>query len=311
MQSRLGADARVEYVAGVADCRTADTSGIQAAVDAAARAEVAVLFVGEPWNISGECRSRAFLELPGAQGELVARVAATGTPLVLVVMTGRPLTIGAQCAQAQAVLCAWQTGTMAGPATADLLFGDVAPSGKLPISFPRTVGQIPVYYAYKNTGRPPKQDRKGIPTGTPLDPVDYDASYLDVEVTPEFPFGFGLSYTTFEYSDVAVTPSRAAVGEPVVVRAKVRNTGKVAADEVVQLYVRDVVGSVTRPVRELKGFQRVSLLPGESRSVELTLDAQALAFVRADGEERPEAGKFELFVGGDSRAPLGAELTLV
>lgn len=311
LRERLGAGVQLERALGVADCRTTDTSGIQAAVDAAARAEVALLFVGEPWNISGECRSRAFLELPGAQAELVERVAATGTPLVLVVMTGRPLTIGKQCGQAQAVICAWQTGTLAGPATVDLLFGDVAPSGKLPITFPRTVGQIPVYYAYKNTGRPPKLDRKGIPTGTPLDPVDYDASYLDVEVTPEFPFGFGLSYTTFEYSDVMVTPSRAAVGEPVVVSAKVRNTGSVVGDEVVQLYVRDLVGSVTRPVRELKGFQRVSLRPGESRTVELTLGADALAFVGADGERRPEAGKFQVFVGGDSRAPLGAELTLV
>ena len=191
------------------------------------------------------------------------------------------------------------------------MLGDVAPSGKLPISFPRTVGQIPVYYSYKNTGRPPKHERKQIPTGTPLDPVDYDASYLDVEVTPEFPFGFGLSYTTFEYTALEVSPSRAKLGTTIQVRAQVRNTGAVAGDEVAQLYVRDLVGSVTRPVRELKGFQRVSLAPGESRTLQFSLTPEALAFCGADMQEGAEAGKFQLFVGGDSRAALGAELTLV
>jgi beta-glucosidase len=311
LKARLGEGVRIEHAAGLPDCRSADESGIQAAVDAAARCDVSVLFVGEPANISGECRSRAFLDLPGAQAHLVARVAATGKPLVLVVMTGRPLTIGDACAQAQAVICAWQTGTMAGPALADVLLGDIAPSGKLPISFPRTVGQIPVYYGYKNTGRPPKQDRKQIPTGTPLDPVDYDASYLDVEVTPEFPFGFGLSYTTFEYGAVELSSNQAKVGQTIKVRAQVRNVGAVSGDEVVQLYVRDLVGSVTRPVRELKGFQRIRLTPGQSRTVEFTLTAEDLAFCGADMSHAVEPGKFQIFVGGDSRAALGAELTLV
>jgi beta-glucosidase len=311
LRARLGDGVKLEYVAALPDCRSGDASGIQAAVDAAARSDVALLFVGEPANLSGECRSRAFLELPGIQAELVARVAAAGKPVVLIIMAGRPLTIGAVCAQAQAVLYNWQTGTMAGPALADILFGDVAPSGKLPISFPRTVGQVPVYYAHKNTGRPPKQDRPQIPTGTPLDPVDFDASYVDVEVTPEFPFGFGLSYAKFEYGSVQVTPARVRQGETVRVRAELRNTGAAAGVEVVQLYVRDRVGSVTRPVRELKGFQRVALAPGQSQTVELELPTAALAFTDADLQERVEPGKFEIFVGGDSRAPLGAELELV
>lgn len=311
LRTRLGDDVRVEHVAALPDCRSTDDSGVQAAVEAAARCDVTLLFVGEPANISGECRSRAFLDLPGIQGELVSRIAATGKPLVLIVMAGRPLTIGRECGLAQAVLYGWQTGTMAGPALADVLLGDVAPSGKLPISFPRTVGQVPVYYAHKNTGRPPKEDRRQIPTGTPLDPVDFDASYIDVEVTPEFPFGFGLSYAKFEYGSVQVSPAQVRKGEAIRVQAELRNTSSVAGVEVVQLYVRDLVGSLTRPVRELKGFQRVALAPGESTTVEFTLTTEALAFCGADLLQRAEPGKFEIFVGGDSRAPLGAHLELV
>lgn len=311
LRARLGQGVRVEHVAGLPDCRSSDESGIQAAVDAALAADVTLLFVGEPANLSGECRSRAFLDLPGSQGELCARLAATGKPLVLVVMAGRPLTIGEVCAQANAVLYAWHPGTMAGPALADVLLGDVAPSGKLPISFPRTVGQVPVYYAHKNTGRPPKQDRKQIPTGTPLDPTDFDASYLDVEVTPEFPFGFGLSYAKFEYDQLEVTPNQARAGDAIRIRVQLRNASDVPGDEVVQLYVHDRVGSLTRPVRELKGFQRVSLAPGERKCVEFTLTTDALGFCGADMVGRAEPGEFQIFVGGDSRAPLGGALVLV
>jgi beta-glucosidase len=168
-----------------------------------------------------------------------------------------------------------------------------------------------VYYAHKNTGRPPKQDRRQIPTGTPLDPVDFDASYIDVEVTPEFPFGFGLSYAKFEYGRVQVSPLQVKAGEAIRVQAELRNTGAVAGVEVAQLYIRDLTGSLTRPVRELKGFQRVALAPGESKTVEFTLTTEALAFCGADLLQRAEPGKFELFVGGDSRAPLGAQLELV
>jgi beta-glucosidase len=311
LRARLGEGARLEHVAGLPDCRSSDTRGIQAAEEAARRADVVLLFLGEPANISGECRSRAFLDLPGAQAELLRRVAAVGRPVVLIVQAGRPLCIGEACSQARAVLYAGHLGTMTGPALANLLFGDVSPSGKLPISFPRTVGQVPVYYAHKNTGRPPKTDRKGIPTGTPLDPVDFDASYLDVEVTPEFPFGFGLSYASFEYGPVELTPPRATREDTIRIRVSLRNSGSVTADEVAQLYVRDLVGSLTRPVRELKDFQRVTLAPGESKTLEFTLTAQALAFCGADMVEQAEPGKFQIFVGGDSRAPLCAELELV
>jgi beta-glucosidase len=310
LRARLADTTRIEHVPALPDCRSTDESGIPAAVEAAARADVALLFLGEPANLSGECRSRAFLDLPGAQSQLLSRVAATGKPVVLIIMAGRPLAIGEACAKSGAVLYAWHPGTMAGPAIVDLLTGDAVPSGKLPISFPRTVGQVPIYYAHKNTGRPPKH-RKGIPTGTPLDPTDFDASYLDVEVTPELPFGFGLSYSSFEHGNVEVTPARATQNDTIRVRAELRNSGDVPAVEVVQLYVRDVVGSLTRPVRELKGFERVALLPGERKTVEFTLTAASLAFHGPDGVARPEPGKFQVFVGGDSRAVLGAVFELV
>jgi len=311
LRERLGALTRVEHVPGLPDARSFDTSGFEAAVDAVKNAEVAIAVLGEDGNISGECRSRAYLELPGAQAALLERLAATGTPLVLVVMAGRPLALDRELAHARAVVYAWHPGTMGGPGIVDVLFGDVPPSGKLPITFPRTVGQVPIYYNHKNTGRPPKGTERGVPRGTPLDPVDMVASYLDVEVTPQFPFGFGLSYTTFEYSDVQVTPSRAKLGERFEVSATVANTGERGGTEVVQLYVHDRVGSVTRPVRELKGFIKLSLKPGESQRVRFTLHGAELAFAGQDLVSRPEAGLFDVYVGGDSQARASAELELV
>jgi beta-glucosidase len=226
-------------------------------------------------------------------------------------MAGRPLTLDRELSQASAVLYAWHPGTMHGPAIVDVLFGDVPPSGKLPISFPRAVGQVPIYYNYKNTGRPPKGAQRGVPRGTPLDPVDMVASYLDVEVTPQFPFGFGLSYTRFEYADVQVSKSRMSFSEPFEVSATVKNAGARAGTEVVQLYVRDRVGSVTRPVRELKGFTKISLAPGESQRVSFALSAADLAFSGLDLMVAPEAGMFDVYVGGDSRADAAAEFELV
>jgi beta-glucosidase len=311
LKERLGPNTELHVAAGLPSCRSLDTAGFDEAVRAAERSDAVLLFLGEDANLSGECRSRAFIELPGAQLALLERLAATKRPIVLVIMAGRPLVMGAACDLAKSVLYAWHPGTMGGPALVDVLFGEAPPSGKLPITFPRTVGQVPIYHAAKNTGRPPQHEFKGIPTGTPLDPVGYDASYLDVEVTPQFPFGFGLSYTTFTYDALTVAPSKAKVGEPTVVRVRVANSGKADGVEVAQLYVRDLVGSVTRPVRELKAFRRVTLSAGESTVVEFVLTAEDLAFPGRDMATVTEAGKFAVFVGGDSQASLTAEFELV
>ncbi len=310
LRDRLRDAVTIEFAPGIPDCRSSDRGGFAEAVAAARRAEVVLVCLGEIANMSGEARCRAFLDLPGVQTDLLRELSETETPIVLVVMAGRPLVIGAECKLARAVLYAWHGGTMAGPGLADVLLGDVAPSGKLPVTFPRTVGQIPIYYAHKNTGRPPQDDGKRIPTGTPLDPRGMNSSYLDVEASPEFPFGFGLSYTTFDYDRLSVSPLRTPVGGSVTVTARVTNAGRLAGDEVVQLYVRDLVGSVTRPVRELKGFTRVHLAPGESTQVEFVVTSQMLAFPGRDMSSTTESGKFQVFVGGDSRATLTTEFEL-
>jgi beta-glucosidase len=310
LRNRLGDDVEIYPAKGIEDHRTGDRSGFAAAVEAAEKADVVLVFVGEPATLSGECRSRAFLDLPGLQQELLECLAKTGKPLVITFLAGRPLIIGPACSLASAVLYAWHPGTMGGPAIVDVLVGDVAPSGKLPVSFPRTVGQIPIYYNGKNTGRPPTARRRGIPVGTPLDPEGFESSYIDVDVAPEFPFGFGLSYTEFEYSNLRVSPSRGKVGEPTTVSFQLKNVGDTPGVEVAQVYVRDRVASVTRPVRELKRFERVSLAPGEARTIEASLTEFDLSFCGRDMTSTIEPGVFDVFVGGDSRATLTATFEL-
>ncbi len=310
LKERL-AGCQLSYIPALPDCRSHDSSGFDEAARVVRDAELAVVVVGEDANLSGEAKSRAFLGLPGAQLELLERLAATGTPLVVIIMAGRPLLIDAVCQQAKAVLFAYHPGTMAGEALVDLLFGDVSPSGKLPSSLPRAEGQIPVYYAHKNTGRPARTDRKGVPTGTPLDPVDFDSSYIDLEVTPLFPFGYGVSYTTFAYDELEVSPRRAKVGEPVRVEVRLTNTGARRGTETVQLYVRDLVASVTRPVRELKAFRRVDLSPGEQRTLAFELTGEQLSFVGREMRRSVEPGTFRVFVGGDSSATLAVDFELV
>ncbi|HXN33458.1 MAG TPA: beta-glucosidase BglX [Polyangiaceae bacterium] len=306
LRERCGRDIQIHHAKGVEDCRTHDRSGFGAAIEAAKKADVVLAFVGEPANLSGECRSRAFLDLPGVQQELLECLAEVGRPIVVTVLAGRPLTIGRTCELAQAALYAWHPGTMGGPAIVDLLTGDVAPSGKLPVSFPRAVGQIPIYYNAKNTGRPATSHARGIPIGTPLDPEGFESSYIDVDVTPEFPFGFGLSYSSFEYFDLRVTPSRGKIGSSATIAFQMKNAGDVPGVDVAQLYVRDRVATVTRPVRELKRFERVSLARGETKTIEFAITTQDLGFWGRDMRFTVEPGVFDIFVGGDSRAGLGA-----
>jgi beta-glucosidase len=256
---------KVLYAKG-ADVQGTDTSGFTEAVNLASEADAVVLILGEHHGMSGEATSRSTLDLPGMQLELAKAVHATGKPVVVVLMNGRPLSITWLAEHVPAILEAWFLGVQMGPAVADVLFGDVSPSGKLPVTFPRAVGQVPIYYNHKNTGRPPS-------------PTDFFTSkYLDLPWTPLYPFGHGLSYTTFAYRNLRLSALTLRPSDTLTVRVNVTNTGARAGDEVVQLYIRDEVASVTRPVKELRGFQRISLGPGETRTVTFTLDADDLAF---------------------------------
>ena len=311
----LGGDVDVRVARGLESSRCKKHDGFEDAVDIARTSEVALMFVGEESILSGEAHCRADIDLPGNQVKLIEAVAATGTPVVLVVMAGRPLTLGNIIDHVAAVLYAWHPGTMGGPAVVDLLFGIESPSGKLPVSFPRMVGQIPIYYSKKNTGRPPSAD-----TVTHIDDIDgralqtslgMSAFHLDAGFTPLFPFGFGLSYSRFEYSDIAISSERIVYGEAIEITAILRNTGDFEAEEVTQLYIRDLVGNVTRPVKELKGFQRVRLSPGQSQTVSFTLRTEDLAFYNRNMELVTEPGEFHVWIGGSSEAQLRAKFELL
>ncbi len=314
LRDAFGDGAEIDYAAGAGHDLSDDASGIAKAVELAKESDVVLLFVGEDATLSGEARSRAEIGLPGAQCELVRRVAEVGTPVVMVVLAGRPLTIGDECDLADAVLYAWHPGTMGGPAIVDILLGVAAPSGKLPVTFPKSVGQIPLYYAHPNTGRPSPPDfQPWIETGGAdlPEPFRYRSNYVDSDPFPLFPFGFGLSYTTFAYDDIEVGTEKLRPGQIQVVRAQVTNTGDRTGVETVQLYVRDLVASTVRPVRELKAFRRVTLKPGQSKVVEFALPTEELSYVDAQGKRKLEPGRFTVWVGGDSTAELSAEFELV
>jgi beta-glucosidase len=267
---------------------SADRAAIAESVEHAKQADAIVLVVGETGAMSGEAASRTSLSLPGRQLDLAERLIATGKPVAVVLVNGRPLAIPEVAARAPAILEAWFPGTEAGHAVADVLFGKVNPGGKLPVTFPRTVGQVPIYSAHKSTGRPPSEKEK------------YTSKYLDAHWTPLFPFGHGLSYTTFALSDLAVSPATIPSSGSVAVSVNVRNTGSRPGDEVVQLYVEDVVASVTRPIAELKGFERVTLAPGQSRKVTFTLDPSELGLYDENMKWVVEPGEIRVRVSNSS-----------
>jgi beta-glucosidase len=298
MRERAGAGTTVLHAPGTG-LTNGDTSGIAAAVALARRADVTVLVVGEPDTMSGEGGSRTRLDLPGAQERLQQAVVATGRPVVLVLMNGRPLVLSWAAEHVPAILETWFLGVETGHAIADVLFGDVNPSGRLPVTFPRTVGQIPIYYNAKNTGRPAAESQH------------YTSKYLDVPNTPLYPFGYGLSYTTFAYRDLQLRAARLGPADTLVVTVTVANTGARPGTEVVQLYVRDEVGSVTRPLRELKGFRRVGLEAGAARTVEFRVPVQDLGVWGSSMKFAVEPGTFRVFVGPNSTAELGAGFEVV
>lgn len=311
----LAGDAfEVRWASGMSSSRSRDHDGHHKAVKIAAESDVAIMFMGEESILSGEAHCRAEIDLPGSQEALINEVAATGTSIVLVVMAGRPLTLGSVLDKVSAVLYAWHPGTMGGPAIIDLLFGVAMPSGKLPVSFPRLVGQVPIYYARKNTGRPPSHENI-----THIDEIDgraaqtslgMSAFHLDAGFTPQFPFGFGLSYTHFDYREFERSAESIAMGETITLSATVQNCGSREAEEVVQLYIRDLAGNVTRPVRELKGFRRVPLAPGESKRVSFEIHTDELAFHNRKMELVTEPGGFHAWIGGDSNAHLWTEFEI-
>ena len=306
-----GKDA-VVYAPGLEYSRDKNVQGIAEAVEAAKNADVVVMVAGEEAVLSGEAHSRADISLPGAQTKMIEELKATGKPLVLVIMTGRPMTVAYEASLADAVLYTFHGGTMAGPAIANLLSGKSVPSGKLPVSLPKMVGQEPLYYNHKNTGRP----ASGMVL---IDDIPLEASqtstgctsyYLDAGDGPAFPFGYGLSYTTFEYGDVRLSAASMGKDGKIEATCTVKNTGSVAAAETVQLYVRDLIGSLIRPVKELKGFRQIELEPGESQTVTFDITSETLKYFNHALEYVCEPGNFDVMIGPNSRDLKQARFTL-
>jgi len=276
-----------------------DKSGFNSAKNAARNADIVVMVLGEDGFQSGEGRSRTKIDLPGVQQELLEEVYKVNKNIVLVLMNGRPLNINWADKNIPSIVEAWQLGTQTGNAIAQVLYGDYNPSGKLPMTFPRSVGQIPVYYNYKNTGRPgPKNEV-------------FWSHYNDEVNTPLYPFGYGLSYTTFEYSNIAIDNKILKKNNSINVSVELKNTGKFKGKEVVQLYIKDRYASVTRPVRELKGFEMIELNPGESKTVSFEISESLLRFYSANEVWESEPGIFDIFIGTDSNASLQENFKLI
>ena len=287
IKAKVSPQTKVTYAKGC-DVLGDSDAGFAEAVASARQADVALVFVGEAKEMVGEAASRSTLDLPGRQMDLVKAIQATGKPTIVVLINGRPPTIGWIVENVPAVLEAWMAGTEGGNAIADVLFGDVNPGGKLPVTFPRTVGQVPIYYNHMNTGRPPEPSTR------------YNSKYLDLPWTPQFPFGFGLSYTQFKITNLQLSDASIARNGQLKVSVEVQNVGKRAGDQVVQLYIRDIAASMTRPVKELKGFKRISLKPGETQRIEFTLGPEHLGFYNREMKYVVEAGEFKVMVGSSS-----------
>lgn len=286
IKSRVSSKTKVLYAKGC-EIEGASTEGFGEAVKIAKESNVAIVVVGESRDMSGEAACRASLDLPGVQEELIKTIHETGVPVVEVLMNGRPLSISWSVEHIPAILEAWFPGIQGGNGIADVIFGNHNPSGKLPVTFPRTVGQVPIYYNRKNTGRPPTSDR-------------WTSKYLDAPWTALFPFGHGLSYTRFEYSNLRISHNGSGAAEKVEISVDVKNVGDRKGEEVVQLYLRDVVASIGRPVKELKGFKRITLELGEKETISFTLTSKQLSFINRDLKRVVEPGIFKVMVGKSS-----------
>ena len=265
---------------------------IKEALETSKNADVILAVLGEGAEMSGESSSRTNLESPQSQKDLLAELLKTGKPVVLVLFTGRPLVLVDENAKVPAILNVWFPGSEAGLAISDVLFGDVVPSGKLTATWPRSVGQIPIYYSHKNTGRPLGNEEGKF--------EKFKSNYIDERIEPLYPFGYGLSYTKFDYSKVKISSNKMAKNDKITVSVDIKNTGNYDGKEVVQLYTRDLVGSVTRPVKELKGFQKVEIKKGETKTVSFTITEEDLKFYNQNLEFIAEPGTFEVFIGANS-----------
>ena len=289
LQNKVGKNIKLLYAKGC-EVDGNNKDGFAEAVATAKQADVVILSIGERRDMSGEAKSRSDLHIPGVQEDLVKAIQATGKPVVVLVNAGRPLIFNWTADNVPAIVYTWWLGTEAGNAIADVLFGDYNPSGKLPMTFPREVGQVPIYYNHFSTGRPaPNDDANG-----------YVSAYIDLKNSPKFPFGYGLSYTKFNYSGLKLSSAKMKNNQTIKVSFQLSNVGKVAGEEVVQLYVKDKFGSVVRPILELKDFQKVKLNSGESKTIEFTIDKEKLSFYNDKLEWIAEAGDFEVMIGASS-----------
>ena len=289
LQNKVGKNTKLLYAKGC-EVDGDNKDGFAEAVATAQQADVVILSIGERRDMSGEAKSRSDLHLPGVQEDLVKAIQATGKPVIVLVNAGRPLIFNWTADHVPAIVYTWWLGTEAGNAIADVLFGDYNPSGKLPMTFPREVGQIPIYYNHFSTGRPAKDE----------DAKNYVSAYIDLKNSPKFPFGYGLSYTKFNYSDLKLSAVKMKNNETIKVSFQLSNVGKVAGEEVVQLYLKDKFGSVVRPVLELRDFQKVKLNAGESKTIEFTIDKEKLSFYNNKLEWTAEPGDFEVMIGASS-----------
>jgi beta-glucosidase len=279
------------------------------------QADAVLLFIGEESILSGESHSLANIDLPGAQEELIKQIASAGKPIAAIIMAGRPVTFEKVEPYMDAVLYAWHPGTMTGPAMVDLIFGNASPSGKLPVTFPRHVGQIPIYYNHKNTGKPATDQTwerlNDIPAEAPQLSIGNTSHYLDYGFEPMYHFGFGLSYSTFEISNVHIEKPQLRIGENLRVSFTITNSGNVEAAEVVQLYTRQLFGSRTRPLKELKAFQKILLAPGEQQKYEFEIDPRELGFHNPQMEFVTEPGTYHLWVGNCSRSGIQKNFEII
>ncbi len=290
LQNKVGANTTLLYAKGC-DIEGTDKDGFAEAVAIAKQSDVVILSIGERRDMSGEAKSRSNLSIPGVQEDLLKELLATGKPVVVLINAGRPLVFNYTADNAPAILYTWWLGSEAGNAIADVLFGDYNPAAKLAMTFPRSAGQIPIYYSHFNTGRPATNDNNR----------NYNSSYNDESIFPKFEFGYGLSYTSFQYSNLQMSKRKIKANEQIEVSVTITNSGRYDGEEIVQLYLRDKVGSIVRPVQELKDFQKIFLKAGEARTITFIITKEKLSFYNQQLQWVAEPGDFELMIGASSR----------